>query len=272
MYTNGYQNQQVAQKTPIFQNGFICSKKKDYYLSTCMLLLVIIFIFASALFLNSCTSTASKIQGKWEITEIYDGKIMEDKIEVEFVGDSLQIITYPYYKETDTIRIRIIDDKWLWLRPWKNVYDTIATIELLSKTKIVLNIIDEFDDGHVLKHEFNRITPKQDFSNEKEISPKKYEKKIVGEWVFVERKNWRGEWKDYGEPVGWHMIFSKDGNGYQIRDDEVATFQWLMMANGGKVILTGSKYPDSFVVIKSMTNNTMHFILDDEEFKLIRQQ
>ena len=271
MYTNGCQNQQVAQKTRIPEIDFIYNTKNDYNSSKYMLFILLIMSI-SALYLNSCTSTASKIQGKWEITEIYDGKIMEDKIEVEFVGDSLQIITYPYYKETDTIRIRIIGNKWLWFRPWENVYDTIATIELLSKNKIVLNIIDEFDEGHVLKHEFNRITSKQDFSKEKEISPKKYEKKIIGEWEFTERQDRYGEWKNYGEPVGWHMVFAKDGNGYQIRDDEVVTFQWLIMANGNKVILTGSKYPDSFVVIKSMTNNTMHFVLEDEEYKLIRQQ
>lgn len=221
--------------------------------------------------LDRCTNTVPKIQGHWDLAIIYDGKT-EGHFDVEFIGDSVQIITDPYYKTIEKLQIKIIGDKWLRFMPWKNAYDTIATIELLSNTKIVLNIIDEYDKEHVVKHEFNKIAPKQDFSKEKEISPKKYEKKIIGEWEFTERQDRYGEWKNYGEPVGWHMVFAKDGNGYQVRDDKLCAFQWVIVTNGNKVFLTDSKYPDSFFVIKRMTNNTMQILAEDEEYKLIRQR
>ena len=269
MNTKGIQHQRITQKTWFLKMSSNSYRANTLSSKASILPFLLIIISALSMFcLHSCTNTASQIQGNWRLTGKYNGEYIDDYMEVEFIGDSLQINTDPYYNEKDTIRIKLKDNKWMWYDSKNNEYYTIATIESLSRTKIVLRIIT--DSEEVLIHEFNRIAPKQDFSNEKEIPQQKYKKKIIGEWEFIAKKNRYGEWKDYGDPIGWNMIFEKNGDGYQIRNKKTITFNWLMPADKNIVILSGSIYEDDSFVINSMTNNTMRFMFDGEVYKLIR--
>lgn len=246
------------------------------------LIFKIVIVSASfVICLISCSSNISKLEGKWEITEImYDGENIEnhnDKhIEVDFVGDSLQIFTFPYSQKTDTVRIRIKGNVLMSFNKEKKEYENVAIIESLSNEKIALKISNEYSDGHEITNMYERIAQPKDYSKEKEVPQKSYSKRIVGEWEFTERKSNRyysdGEWKDYGEPVGWLMVFAKDGTGYQFRDNKVVTFNWLMPANGNMVIITGTKYDDTGFIISNMTKNTMLWLSEDEDYKLIRRQ
>ena len=245
------------------------SNKRVYGLSCLVIMVLFVVCF------YSCTNTASKLQGKWKFSDsMCDGDIIdyytEEGIEVEFIGDSLQIFTDTYNEYKDTIRIKIIGDSWLMFNQYKNSYDTIATIKSLSKDKIVLYIIDKFNEYRVITRTYEKIASQKDFSKEKEISQNKYGKNLIGEWAFTERYSY-GVWKDYGDPIGWHFIFEKDGSGYQLRDKRVVTFKWLMPANGNRIIITGSKYDDEIFTINRMTKNTLQITCDDEKYKLVRQ-
>ena len=246
------------------------SDKRTYGLSCLVIMALFVICF------NSCTNTASKLQGKWKLSDIVcDGDIIdnytEEDIEVEFVGDSLQIFTDTYNMDKDTIRIKISGDLWMIFNQYKNRYDTIATIKSLSKEKIVLNIIDKFNEYRVITRTYEKITPPKDFSKEKKISQNKYWDNLIGEWEFTERYTY-GEWTKYGEPVGWLFIFDKDGSGYQIRDNRVVTFKWIMPSSENRVILTDSNYSDICFLIIKMTKHTLHLKWEDEQYKLIRRK
>lgn len=269
------QIKQVTTETPSSTIRFTWLNN-DYYKRACQLscLAIIVLVFF-VISLNSCTNTASKLQGKWKVTDImYDDDNIEsyytdEDVVVEFIGDSLQIFTDLHSLDKDTIRIKILGNIWMRYNYYIDSYDTIATIESLSKEKIVLNVIDKLYDYGVITRTYEKIIPQSDFSKEKEISQKKYEKNIVGEWTFTDRYSY-GEWTKYGGPVGWHFIFEKDGSGYQLRDNRVVAFKWLMPANGNRIIITGSKYDEVFMISR-MTKNTLLIVCDNEKYKLVRQ-
>lgn len=225
--------------------------------------------------LFSCSNTIKKLQGEWSFIETtYDGESMGkiDNIKVIFVGDSLMIHSSKYVK--DTMRVKIEKDRIFIINIDKDEleYEDTILINTLTDEKLIFSFSG---DGHIIQNILERPKTEENHDNEKEIPSNKYKKKIIGEWKFVQRKSNRyysdGEWKDYGEPVGWHITFSKDGTGYQIRDNSrVLTFNWIMPADEKTIILTNTKYDDEAIRIKSMTKHTMHLISEDEEMKLMR--
>ena len=225
--------------------------------------------------LFSCSNTIKKLQGEWSFIETtYDGESMGivDDIKTIFIGDSLMIHSSEYAK--DTMRVKIENDRIYIIDIDEDEleYEDSILINTLSDDKLILSISG---DGHTIQHTLERPKTKTKYDNEKEISSSKYKKKIIGEWKFVQKKSniyySDGKWQDYGEPVGWHITFSKDGTGYQIRDNSrVVTFNWIMPADEKTIILTNSKFDDEAIRIKSMTKHTMHLISEDEEMKLVR--
>lgn len=225
--------------------------------------------------LLSCSNTSKKLQGEWSFIEAtYDGESMGkiDDIKIIFVGDSLMIQSSKYAK--DTMRVKIDKDRIYIINIDKDEleYEDTILINTLTDKKLIFSFSG---DEHMIQNILERPNTEEKHDNEKEIPSNKYKKKIIGEWKFVQRKSNRyysdGKWKDYGEPVGWHIIFSKDGTGYQIRDNSrVVTFNWIMPADEKTIILTNTKYDDEAILIKSMTKHTMHLKSEDEEMKLVR--
>ena len=232
--------------------------------------------FAVLPYLLSCTNTSKKIQGEWSFIDVtYDGESMGmalGEIKTIFIGDSLMIHSSEYIN--DTMRVKIEKDKIyiIGMEEDEIKYKDTMTINSLSDNKLILSLSG---DGHTIQHTLERPKTETEYDNEKAISPSKYKKKIIGDWKFIQRKSKRyysdGEWKNYGEPVGWQMSFSKDGTGYQIRDNSrVVTFNWIMPADEKTIIITNTKFDDEAISIKSMTKHTMHLISENEEMKLVR--
>ena len=118
---------------------------------------------------------------------------------------------------------------------------------------------------------FIRTKTYNDYLVEKQLSSEKYSDNILGEWkLFQEKNNYLGgEWELYGEK-GWHIIFSKDKTGYKINGNQADSFDWSMPENGNILIITKANATNNAIRIKSMTNHTMHLIIEDEEMRLVR--
>lgn len=247
------------------------SKKMKNKLSLIVSFFTIITLFT----LTSCNSITKKIQGEWILTDvIVDGETITpsfSNMKIYFIGDTIEIYDYGYY--IDTVKIKIDGNK-IHYRDSTGEY-SVMFIASVKRDKLTIEGTSGTAESHTVVNHFERPKKLTTFTNEKAYSPQKHKKKILGEWKFILTKSTRyyskGEWEDNCEPVGWIMAFSKDGTGYQIRDNSrVVTFNWTIPSDGRTIILTNSKYDNEVIKIKSITKHTMHLISEDEEMKLIR--
>ncbi len=231
----------------------------------------IISVFA-ILTIVSCNNTTEKIQGEWILTECNEEPIDNTiyDFRIKFIGDSQEIITnrlgYSPYR-SDTINIS--------LRGNEIHYENDSTIGIIKKITDDILILDFSSSDNVDINKYKRAKTIEYYANEKIISPDKHHKSIIGEWVFTQTKyigyDGENDWEEYGEPIGWNVSFSKDGDGYLIKsDNSVATFNWQITSNGNIIILTNTKYDDEAIRIKSMTKHTLHLAGEDEEVRLVR--
>ena len=225
------------------------------------------------LFLFSCTNKNTKIQGEWTLTECSDGPINTQfyDFRIKFIGDSLEIINFRYgYDEykSDTLHITIEGNTI----HYKN--DSIFSI-IQKLTDDILIIEYPSNNGEKEINKFKRVKSIEYYASENTIASQKHYNNIGGEWIIMQ---WTEhsfydeiEWEDYGKPVGWRISFSKDGTGYQIKDDNsVISFNWQLTNDGETLIITNTEYEDTAIKIISMTKHTMHLKLEDEEIKLVR--
>lgn len=222
----------------------------------------------------SCDNTNRKIQGSWVWAgAIYDNEEMhhpdatDDDIYLYFGKDT--VIEFCYTPFPDTLILK--GDKILFLdslkRPTTLVLYEIETLTDENLTLYKIGINGQRDHKEV----FKRVKTYNDYIAEKQLSPEKYSDNILGEWkIFQEKNNYSGgEWELYGEK-GWHIIFSKDKKGHKINGDHADSFDWTMPENGNILIITKANATNDAIRIKSMTNHTMHLIIEDEEMRLVR--
>lgn len=244
----------------------------------------LLFIIITSIILVSCNNTYKKLNGEWSyVGEIYNGE-MTPALDYErdnyflYFFDKSKMIGNHFdmdVDDNDTIIVKTSKNKVYKQDSLGDFSVLLFEITKLTDTELICTYIDtSFGEIDTSSYIFKKSNDDSVFPNEKTISPQKYKKKIIGEWKFTQKKNTSyysdRVWQDYGDPVGWHISFAKDGSGYQIRDGQVVTFNWIMPADGKSIIMTNSRFDDTMILIKAMSKHSMHLITEDAELILVR--